>query len=140
MDIREFIQELEPQQATTLGASPEKDLELMSITSLAISARRIGDALEKLATPQELVVEQTSADEWAAKEKAQTDRDQRTVTALERIATALEVANAAHLSGAQLQPGSPACLSVAQQTANMIASALKKHQPPEGSSKLVKPS
>jgi hypothetical protein len=99
--------------------------------------KRIADALEKLADPPEVI----SGELLTAESTHVTDATgQRCANALERIAAALEVANAAHLSGAQLEPGSPAALMVGQQSANMIASAMKKHQPPEGSSKLVKPS
>ena len=45
MDIREFIQAIEPMQATTVGASAEQDLQLMSITSIAVSLKRIADML-----------------------------------------------------------------------------------------------
>jgi uncharacterized protein with PhoU and TrkA domain len=49
LDIRQFIEAIEPLQATTREASPEEDLQLMSITSLALSAKRIADAAEKIA-------------------------------------------------------------------------------------------
>lgn len=48
MDIHDFIDRIEPEQATTADASPEQDLQLMSITSIAVSLKRIADALEKL--------------------------------------------------------------------------------------------
>lgn len=48
MDIKAFIEAIEPLQATTRGATLEEDLQLMSITSLAVSAKRIADALDRL--------------------------------------------------------------------------------------------
>jgi hypothetical protein len=45
MNITDFIQAIEPLQATTKDASPEEDLQLMSITSIAISLKRIADGL-----------------------------------------------------------------------------------------------
>jgi hypothetical protein len=45
MNIKDFIEAIEPLQATTTNASPEEDLQLMSITSIAISLKRIADAL-----------------------------------------------------------------------------------------------
>lgn len=47
MDIQDLIDRLEPQQSTTASAAPEVDLALMSLTSLAVSAKRIADALER---------------------------------------------------------------------------------------------
>jgi hypothetical protein len=47
MDIRDFIEKIEPQQATTTSASAEEDLHLMSITSIAISLKRIADMLSE---------------------------------------------------------------------------------------------
>jgi hypothetical protein len=45
VNIHDFIQAIEPLQATTAGATPEQDLQLMSITSIAISLKRIADML-----------------------------------------------------------------------------------------------
>jgi len=46
MDIKDLIDKLEPEQATTKGGSPETDLCLMSITSLAVSMKRLADVAE----------------------------------------------------------------------------------------------
>jgi hypothetical protein len=45
VDIKDFIGAIEPMQATTADADPAQDLVLLSLTSLAVSARRIADAL-----------------------------------------------------------------------------------------------
>jgi hypothetical protein len=50
VDIRDFIEKIEPLQATTASASPEQDLQLMSITSIAISLKRVADRLEAITT------------------------------------------------------------------------------------------
>lgn len=49
MDIMDFVKAIEPLQATTASASPEDDLRLMSITSMAVSLKRIADAQERMA-------------------------------------------------------------------------------------------
>lgn len=50
-------------------------------------------ALETLASPPEITVEDVDTDEWAAQQKARDERDERHTAALERIATALEAGN-----------------------------------------------
>ena len=53
MDIKDFVCAIEPLQATTAQASPEEDLTLMSLTSLALSGKRQADALERIAQAAE---------------------------------------------------------------------------------------
>lgn len=43
MDIKNLLEKLEPEQATTKDASPVEDLTLMSLTSMAVSLKRIAD-------------------------------------------------------------------------------------------------
>lgn len=69
---------------------------------------RIANTLERFAAPPEpLLAVQGDADEWAAKEKAREDRDERVAGSLERIADALEVANAAMAVQLVVDPVSP---------------------------------
>lgn len=88
---------------------------------------RIAEALEKLATPPE-VVTLTQDGEWAAKEKAREEREGRTVAAFERIADALEVDNASAISGARITPQSPGAIAMASLTVTLVRNAMAAQQ------------
>jgi hypothetical protein len=83
--------------------------------TLLVDVARISDAAEKLANPPEII----TADFLEAKP------DTRTVEALERIADALEVSNAANMTGAQLDVASPGRLMMVQAICETITKRLK---------------
>lgn len=62
MNILDFVQAIEPLQATTASATPEEDLQPMSITSIAISLKRIADVLAESTIqvgPERRIIEAT---------------------------------------------------------------------------------
>lgn len=83
------------------GRNPQADLEaggaiLFLVGTVIKDVHRVADALDKLATPPEMIVSGVSAEDWEAKEKAKDEREGRIASSLERAAKALENLAAQH--------------------------------------------